>query len=74
MDVRDIVQVVVERVEGITHWCLRHRTGWTLNFNDQFEGAQQMILEIQARLAFTLPGLQDIAGPGGDGTIVWTAA
>lgn len=74
MDVRDIVQVIVERVEGIIHWYLRHRTGWTLHFNDEFEGAQQIILELQARLGFILPSSQDLAGPGGDGPIVWAEA
>lgn len=74
MDVRDIAQVVAERIEGITHWYLRHRTGWTLHFNNQFKGSQQVILALQARLGFTLPDLQDVAGPGGQGTIIWTAA
>jgi len=74
IEMRDIVQVVIERVAGITHWFLRHRIGWTLHFNDQFKGSEQIVVQLQARLGFTLPHVRDIAGPGGEGTIVWAGA
>lgn len=76
ISIRDVVEVVVERGaddEGpVLHWFLRHVDGWTLHFNDRFEGAAAVGSALQTVLSFTLPPIDAIAEPGAGGAVVWS--
>jgi len=75
IQVQEITQVIIERGAAgggsIVHWYLSHRKGWTLHFNDQFLGANSVIQKLQSLLGFSIPEIGSIAGPGGEGTLVW---
>jgi hypothetical protein len=71
---RDIVRIVLERSGDRVHWFLQHRAGWTLHFHDGFENAAQVISWLEGFGNFTVPASRDIAGPGTDGTVVWSSA
>jgi hypothetical protein len=79
IELRDVVRIVLERggtTDGdvLAHWFLQHREGWTLHFNDSFRGAAGVIRRLQALLGFAPPQADGIAGPGGNCTVVWSAA
>jgi hypothetical protein len=69
----DIVQIVLERVGSDVHWFLQHRAGWTLHFHDGFQGAATAISWLERFAGFSVPALGQIAGPGGEGTVVWSS-
>src|SRR3954447_7404265 len=64
---QDIVRVALECAAGTIHWYLHHRAGWTLHFNDEFEGAAAVVVWLQRSLGFARP--TTVAGPGGQGTV-----
>jgi hypothetical protein len=69
----DIVQIVLERVGSDVHWFLQHRAGWTLHFHGGFQGAATAISWLERFAGFSVPALGQIAGPGGEGTVVWSS-
>ena len=69
----DIVQVTLENSGGAIHWFLQHRDGWTIHFNDRFNGAAIVATGLQSQLQFVLPREEDIAGAGGRGIVAWPA-
>jgi hypothetical protein len=71
---QDVVRIVLERVDHHVHWYLQHRSGWTLHFHDGFENAAQVISWLEDFGGFSTPVPSDIAGPGGEGTVVWSSA
>jgi hypothetical protein len=71
---QDVVRIVLERVDDHIHWYLHHRAGWTVHFHDGFENAAQVISWLEDFGGFSVPIPDDIAGPGGEGTIVWSSA
>jgi hypothetical protein len=66
---QDIVRVTLERAAGCIHWYLQHQAGWTFHFNDEFGGAEAVIVWLQRSLGFSRPA--HIVGPGGKGTVAW---
>ena len=71
---QDIVRIVLERSGDHVHWFLQHRAGWTLHFHDGFENAAKVISWLEGFGSFSTPVAGDIAGPGGEGTVVWSSA
>jgi hypothetical protein len=71
---KDIVRIVLERSSDRVHWFLQHRAGWTLHFNDRFENATKVISWLESFAGFSAPPTSDIAGPGSEGTVVWSSA
>jgi hypothetical protein len=69
----DLVRIVLERSPGSVHWFLQHREGWTLHFNDGFKNSDQVVSWLERFGNFSCPPLSDIAGPGSDGTVVWSS-
>ena len=73
IDAQAIDKVVVEcwdAADGsrVIHWFVCHREGWTVHFNDQFGGAAEAILWLQARFGFEVPQVENIAG---EVTTIW---
>ena len=73
IQLRDVVRIVLEHVDHHVHWYLHHHAGWTFHFHDGFENAAQAISRLEAFGGFSAPAPSAVAGPGGDGTIVWSS-
>jgi len=74
IQLQDIVRIVLERVGDHVHWFLQHRAGWTLHFHDGFENAANAISCLENVGSLSAPVPSAIAGPGGEGTVVWSSA
>jgi len=66
----DITRVTLERSGSYVHWFVEHRLGWTLHFHEGFAGAATVISSLKQFFGFSVPA--EIAGPGGEGTVVWS--
>ena len=74
IQLRDVVRILLEHVGEQIHWYLEHRDGWTVHFHDGFENAAQVISRLEAFGGFSTPVPSAVAGPGGNGTIVWSSS
>ena len=71
---QDVVRIVLERSADRVHWFLQDRAGCTLHFHDGFENAAEVVSWLEHFAGFSCPAVNDIAGPGGEGTVVWSSA
>jgi hypothetical protein len=68
----DISRIVVERAASTLHWFLTHHSGWTLHFNDQFQGATLARNLLSAMDGFNVTALREAHASGdGESVVVW---